>query len=145
MDRLRQAWPEVSSILDELDPWHAQRMAELLAPMTKATRRFLDFLDLFAPGPPTERPMWGALDWTRLRGHLRRIYAYRSKSLHAGEPFPPSMCQAPFVGDDGIASEAPPGVGAWSLAATWKIGDTPMLLSTFEDEVSRVATTAPLT
>jgi hypothetical protein len=132
LQRVEQGWPELAEILHEVDQSQADRIAKMLATTTRATRRFLDFMTRFDPGPPEERPTWGRVEWSELRDHLALIYKYRSAALHAGEPFPPPMSEAPFVGDDEIASEIPLGLGAWSLGGAWQIEHTPMLLATFE-------------
>lgn len=67
-----------------------------------------------------------------MKAALRKIYAYRSRALHSGTPFPNPMCRAPLRHRDGeIPEEIPAGLASGALGATWLAEDTPMLLHTF--------------
>jgi hypothetical protein len=97
-----------------------------------ATERFKRFLEEYAPPPPAERPRWGWLDWSRMREHADWIYHWRSRTLHEGVPFPPSLVEPAHVDEDGVYSEVPAGLSTITGASSWKASHTPMLFHTFE-------------
>ena len=97
-----------------------------------ATKRFVDFVSAYAPSPPAERPSIGALKWTDMKRHADLIYHWRSRALHDGLPFPPTMSEIPRAyADDGIPAETPLGLGVSSGTSSWRREVTPMLLHTF--------------
>lgn len=97
-----------------------------------ATKRFVEFVSKYATNPPDERPSIGSLDWGRMKNHADLIYHWRSRALHDGVPFPPSMRETPRAyGDDGVPAETPLGLGSSTGTSSWRREDTPMLLHTF--------------
>jgi len=75
------------------------------------------------------------VEWSpdNLKKAFRQIYAYRSKALHDGMPFPAPMCEPPFLHElwETVA-ERPLGLATSLVSGTWLAKDTPMLLHTFE-------------
>ena len=114
----------------------ATRVANEFADSIGATKKFVEFLLVHLPHPRKKRPAeWSQVDWTRnnLKKAFRLIYAYRSKALHDGMPFPAPMCEPPFLHQSWEAvAERPPGLAASVGSGTWLAKDTPMLLHTFE-------------
>lgn len=119
-----------------------RRVAEMVAPLTGATGKFVTFLLDFAPELPEPRPP----EWARapLASRKQRkelygtVYKYRSDALHAGKPFPGPMCETPhhFGTEDagpyrGAYAERPTGFAAAHGTAVWRAVDTPVLLNTF--------------
>ena len=109
-------------------------VGEILKDQLRATRRFLDFTANYRPPPPDERPPAAfQTDWAELEGSMRLIYKYRSKSLHAGLPFPGPMLAEPTLWEQGQPqAEKPLGLAAAVGAAVWQATDLPMLLHIFE-------------
>jgi hypothetical protein len=77
----------------ELIKWVAQRLAD----QGRSTKKFLNFLQKYRPPQPSSRPTAKAAqaDWKNLHKHFYHIYKHRSNDLHAGVPFPASMCAPP--------------------------------------------------
>jgi hypothetical protein len=137
LDRLTSSRPEFVEFLratgvDGLPDRVAAEFAESLG----ATQKFVDFLIAHLPPPPEKRPGdWGRVEWSAdgLRAAFRAIYKHRSRALHDGIPFPPPMCEPPFKHETwDVVAERPIGLGMSGYGGTWKAGDTPMLLHTFE-------------
>jgi hypothetical protein len=111
--------------------------ARLIAPVTGATRKFVAFMQRFAPTTlPEPRPAEAFrvdLGSSRKRGDLySRVYGYRSLALHAGRPFPGPMCRGPGAADErGGTPERPFGPISAFGTAVWHAKDIPILLNTF--------------
>lgn len=135
IDHLSLAFPELAvTLAASSDPVVLGTTATALRDMTRATAKFVGFTARFAPEPPAKRPQWGRFDYrpANMKAALRKIYAYRSRALHSGTPFPNPMCRAPFGHGDGeVPEEVPAGLASGALGATWLADDTPMLLHTF--------------
>lgn len=132
IEELHQAWPELAKTLEGGDPEVAEQAAKMLRGQVRATRKFLDFFDRYAPPPPDERPGEAfQIDWTQLGGYLAVVYGHRSKALHAGIPFPPSMCEPPSPEPGGGLSEASFGLATHVGDAYWPAESAPMLLHVF--------------
>jgi hypothetical protein len=140
-ESLRISLPKLFKLLDVeahrdlIDP-----VANILIDITRATKKFIDFLAKFAPKPPTVRPP-EAFQFSFERAHLKKaaglIYGHRSASLHSGTAFPLPMCLPPKLwkfdnAPDHGYLEIPMGLATRSSGATWKLNQTPMLLHTFE-------------
>ena len=132
-ERLEFTYPQLVSLLmkskrADLVP----NVAGILKGIIGSTNKFVMFVQTFAPEPPAVRPTHGRFDFTlkALTAAARRIYALRSRALHAGTPFPFPMCYPPDMFDD-VAEEVPTGLAAGALGATWAVEDTPMLLHFF--------------
>ena len=96
-DVLRETMPAVADLCEPLGREHLEGVAKALKGLTGSTRRFLDFVERFDPGPPEVRPeTYGRLDWDNLRETMKKIYQLRSERLHAGVPFPAPMRAAPL-------------------------------------------------
>lgn len=132
LDRLRTSRPELIELLEQNGAGAlVGPVAEILAPYLGATRKFLDFIRTFLPEPPEVRPEVGdQMPWEHadLERALKLIYAYRSKALHNGTPFPAPMCMPPTQQPP---EERPFGLAAGSMGSTWLARDLPMLLHTF--------------
>lgn len=73
-------------------------VASLIADSLGSTKKFIDFVIEFLPGPPAKRPPPDArMDWSKqtMKKILDKIYQYRSDALHEGTPFPDPMCSRP--------------------------------------------------
>lgn len=101
-----------------------------------ATKKFLLFCEEFMPAEPPIRPSadWGRIEWKweALKKILSKVYALRSKALHAGIPFPPPMCREPDqYGDDGPAERAITSMAVHTMNGSWIPEDAPISLHTF--------------
>ena len=140
-DRLEASIPllfqflENRACFDLIDP-----IAVILSKYTGATKKFIDFLVTFSPSPPTERPvefLRFSFEAREIKKAASIIYEHRSEALHNGTAFPLPMCLPPqffaVEGKQGSAhAEVPLGLATYSLGASWKHKQTPMLLHTFE-------------
>ncbi|MGW5054958.1 hypothetical protein [Actinokineospora sp. NPDC004072] len=108
---------------DELIEWVAKRLAD----QGRSTKKFLNFLQKYQPRQPPGRPTVKAaqVDWANMRKHFRRVYEYRSNDLHAGIPFPASMCAPPRRTSQNTPYEVAP-------EAKGDRGSSLILLHTFE-------------
>lgn len=137
IEQLESAFPDLVKLIQEsacpalLDP-----VAEMLSQLTRATKKFVDFIVKFAPPPPEKRP----LEYMRFLyelGNLKKaaslIYGHRSMSLHRGTAFPLPMCEPPNAHPpDPTPQEVPIGLAMSARGASWKREQTPMVLNTFE-------------
>ncbi len=141
IENLQASLPKLFELLDTeshrdlLGP-----VSEILSNITRATKKFIDFLAKFAPDAPAFRPP-EAFQFSYKTANLKKaanlIYGHRSASLHSGTAFPLPMCIPPkfwkneeFEG--GVYGEIPLGLAMSSQGATWQRAQTPMLLHTFE-------------
>jgi hypothetical protein len=131
--RFKTSKAELFDYLSQFDEGKAaDRVAEEFRDSFGATKKFIDFVMRFQPGPPMQRPGWAAIDWDEgpFKAILKVVYRYRSKALHEGRPFPAPMCMPPDrVGQ--VLSEKPHGDVSMA-GGTWKAEDVPILLNTFE-------------
>ena len=133
-ERLREAKPKIGSIIDDHCPDQLDAIAAELADTFGATRKFRDFILQFLPEPPIRRPPHGlVLEWTdeALRPLINTIYRHRSNALHAGIPFPASLCEPPWILGDAFC-EFPLGGGEMRGDTVWTKKDRPMYLHVFE-------------
>lgn len=128
---LEEFLPRVWEALNDAPTQTRQTVAKELAQQVGATRKFVNFVEDFAPDPPDPRPEY-AVDWRRLSDHMRIIYGHRSRALHDGTPFPGPMLDQPRNGPDGVPSEAPIGITAAARGGSWSAAEMPMSLHTFE-------------
>jgi len=134
---LEASMPAVAGTLKKYGNEKVQRkVAERLSKISGATHKFRSFLREFLPPPPEARPSehfqvpWNAKE---LVGRLMRIYHYRSRSLHAGTPFPMPLCVPPRVVDQsGVLEECPSGIAAAGADGMWLAEDMVMHFHTFE-------------
>jgi len=111
-----------------------KKIAGIIAPYLGATRKFIDFVMTFLPEPPDKRPpKYAQLNWntSNMKKALRKIYGYRSKTLHGGTPFPAPMCDPPGKHGNEPA-EIPMGSTRSAHGGVWVAADIPMLLWVFE-------------
>jgi hypothetical protein len=95
-ERLRAAFPdEADRLASQLDPDLLVWITEKLADNAGVTAKFVGFLTRFGPSRPAHRVRHTQLNWTDLGPQLRNIYAFRSKDLHQGVPFPQWLCRPP--------------------------------------------------
>lgn len=130
---VKPAWAEMLSAAGGHDLLRS--MATELVPLLGATRRFIDFVKRFTPGAPPDRPSEAfRRDWSpKAIGKVAdAVYAYRSRSLHAGTPFPAPMFEAPRDWGDGVPSETPDGLATSTAGGTWTRDAYPILLHGFE-------------
>lgn len=136
VDILRLAHPRVAALIDGGgDEQLLTEVAGLLAPLSRATARFVDFLADFLPPPPSKRPPeYFQVDWSvvSMRRGFRKVYDWRSRALHAGIPFPDPMCWPPMShGDPPVAAERPAVIAAGGGGGSWLGEDMPLELHVF--------------
>jgi hypothetical protein len=99
--------------------------------------KFREFLLTFGLEAPTPRPTASPIDWSAeaMRKVLNQVYTYRSRALHASIPFPPPMCDPPFLaegsGGNGQAWAESPGGAVHTTGGLWVEGDLPINLYAF--------------
>ncbi len=90
---------ELAKLVNSLDVSVRQNIEEKILKREKfIKRKFVKFIldhveDSFWS---EERPQYGKIEADRLAEYLGRIYKQRSKTLHNGEPFPPSIHKPPL-------------------------------------------------
>lgn len=134
-EMLKESLPDLAAVLDNAGGRPLlDAVAEHLKDLVKSTRRFLNFMQAFDPGPPSTRPEWewAQVPWSDLRRRLGLIYKYRSDRLHGGIPFPSFLCRAPETFNNGPPSEVAPGLSAHAGPSHWPAKDLPMYLWVFE-------------
>lgn len=131
--RLDDAMPGLAGLLREHGgDGLVQAGGEHLADLVRATGRFLRFVQEFGAEPPPDRPADHArVDWDRIKRAAGQVYAYRSAVLHAGEPMPAPLLEAPWRGDMPHPAERPLGLGTALGATTWAAKDLPMHVHVF--------------
>ncbi|MQU25941.1 hypothetical protein GHO29_05520 [Pseudomonas helleri] len=113
-----------------------EKVAADLKDLFGSTKKFLLFCEEFMPAEPPIRPSadWGRIEWkwVSLKKILSKVYALRSKALHAGIPFPLPMCREPDqYGDDGPAERAITSMAVHTMNGSWVPEDAPISLHTF--------------
>jgi len=98
VDTLREMRPMIAEACEKHGLDHLQVVANELATVSGAQKKFLGFIETFRPPPPTERPKeyrqeW---DWKALKKSLRKVYELRSRALHAGDQIPIELCGTPL-------------------------------------------------
>ena len=133
---LRYSKPDLAEILEASGGTRlVQDVGEVLRDQLRATRRFLAFFERYKPAPPPIRPAPAfRANWNELDKAMRQIYGYRSKSLHAGLPFPAPMLSEPriLVEGEAAAPERPLGLASAMGSAVWQANELPMFLHVFE-------------
>ena len=131
-------YPELNAYLEGVGgTGAAKEVAAAIGGTLKATRKFVDFVMRFKPDPPESRPEGEHLrfKWTEsnFRRMLSTVYGYRSRSLHAGTPFPAPMFTTPSqITGNGPGSEVPIfGHGGATMGGAWVPKDLPINLNTF--------------
>ncbi|EKY3904436.1 TPA: hypothetical protein LTW88_000873 [Enterobacter hormaechei] len=130
-ERFKHAKPE---LYEKLDTNEFRHLIPIIANEFKdsfgATKKFVDFCLYFLPDEPHVRPKAGRIDWEKesLSATFKKIYSYRSKALHGGQPFPEPMCSHPEVWDGYTAERAR---ACSTLGGTWLNEDVPINLNTF--------------
>lgn len=138
VERLQDVMPQLAErVFDEGGAGLLEFVAANLAPLVGSTKKFVNFAIQHLPEPPKVRPLepYLQVEWTPtgLRKILRKVYDYRSKSLHGGTPFPGPMCDPP----ERLSSQSPlVEVGTMALAVStnggyWDCADLPINLNTF--------------
>ncbi len=105
-------------------------LSKYMEKYTKATTKFVKFIQEFLPDPPESRPEAAyCIEFTKngLKKGLEKIYDYRSRALHDGISFPYPMCNAPSH----YHEEMPMGATR-AQNGIWSKEDMPMLLHIFE-------------
>ena len=116
---------------------HVRKVAEFIASKPSITEKLVGFTMRFMPNEPDQRPELENLqvDWSNsgLKKVLRKVYKYRSRSLHGGKPFPVPMLRSPRIIDiNSPPSEVPSvGLASYSQGGTWLPKDVPINLHCF--------------
>lgn len=139
-EQLKIAFPKIVKVISESScPSLLEPIAKELDRLTRATKRFVDFILAFAPAPPAERAaeyLQFSYEPSNLESAVKLIYSHRSRSLHEGIAFPRPMCAPPRYSDSANGprevQEKPGGLAMYSGGASWRVEQTPMLLNTFE-------------
>ncbi|MBY6297509.1 hypothetical protein K5X91_05025 [Enterobacter bugandensis] len=129
-ERFKQAKPDLYNLLNTNDLKHLiPIIAKEFSTSFGATKKFLDFCTHYHPDEPIIRPETGRIHWDieSLSKIFKKIYDYRSKALHGGQPFPEPMCAHPETWN-GYAEKARP---CSTLGGTWLAEDVPINLNTF--------------
>jgi len=131
--RLHEVAPSLAAELDNISKPVTEMVALRIAHLFKPTARFIKFMTRFMPDEPAQRPLHGAIKWTRsaLRDALSSVYDKRSKALHSAIPIPPPMCEPPDR-FDGLYAEKALGLAVHMDGGTWMADDLPMNLHMFE-------------
>lgn len=132
LDRMKISRPALVDILVAAGgEMLATQVAEQIADYMGATKKFRDFLIHFLPEPPADRPdIAHQIDWDakHFKKALERVYAFRSRALHGGVPYPLPLCTPP----NGL-EERPMWQSMSNLDGhSWQAKEVPMLLHTFE-------------
>jgi hypothetical protein len=105
-ERLKIAHPDIwARAAATGDIEFVEMLAVKLADQSRATAKFLKFLESFRPPAPPRRPTYGRLDWKKLGKQLSDIYSYRSADLHGKAAFPTEMCMPRHVSANRLAPE----------------------------------------
>lgn len=107
----------------------------------RAQWKFREFLLTFGLNPPAARPKAFPTDWApaAMKKTLELVYRYRSEALHASQPFPLPMCEAPFPSESitgEMAWAERPGGASYQVGGLWTDDDLPINLYTFHHIVS---------
>jgi len=137
IDSLKASKPNLVKKVEMLCPDLVPFLADELAEISGATRKFVNFLLRFKPDAPAVRPpVYSQVNWEpkKLKSAFQQVYGYRSKALHAGIPFPAPMCSLPLRFPDEAPgfTEKPFGLAQSRAGGVWLEKDLPMLLHTFE-------------
>ncbi len=141
---LRSSKPELARCLDDNGAGHVvEAVAHILRDQLRAMHKFFSFVERYSPEPLLERPPDGVqVDWAVLSESMKTIYGYRSKSLHAGVPFPPPLLRPPHIQLDWSApSERPLGLAHAEAEGRWMADELPMHLHVFEHVTRRALLT----
>jgi hypothetical protein len=126
-ERLKSSKPEVAELITSSGGEDLlAKIASMLAPSLGSTKKFRDFVLEFS----TEAPELGAS--TKFKSSIEKIYDYRSKALHGGNPFPAPMCQPPhFFSEEREYADKPIGLATGSKGGVWLAEDLPFNLHAF--------------
>ncbi len=147
---LQEAMPDLYNLLKEKDADDADwinKIASHLKGLTGAVKKFADFLIKFWPETPqwakTESPKIFEFSWApRSDQHrddwekdtvaaLKKVYNWRSRTLHGGTAFPPPMLRPPIMLGEKY-EEKPIVFDMVTGDSSWRGADLPMLLHVFE-------------
>lgn len=105
---LRELSPDLAKAAEKYGEQCVADIAKVQMRMLGATRSFLAFLTSFLPDAPIVRPTSDQLEWSAegLRPSLKQVYQFRSRYVHAGDPFPWQLRMAPEFGG-GVPVEHP--------------------------------------
>jgi hypothetical protein len=137
LERMKTSKPQLCDYLAGLEDKTVLRtVAEHLADSLGSTKKFVDFVIEFLPEPPSVRPPPHCrISWevAPMKKAVRLIYAYRSKALHDGRPFPSPMSHPPYRDPSFQAnSESVNAQAVSEFGAVWQKKDLPMNLHIFE-------------
>jgi hypothetical protein len=138
IERVKSAWPELATLLAQVEESAQDALARLLIGQVRVTSRVLKFIAVHHPPEPIARPdSWAQINWDALPDLVRDVYDWRSRALHDGVPMPAPMCTPPIV----VGSAPQEGWGAaggiGAAGGTSADKDIPMTLHIFADVVRR--------
>jgi hypothetical protein len=98
VDMLLEMRPQLAQACGKHGPEHLKEVANELATISGAQKKFLGFIETFLPPVPSERPSEYQQDWAwkALKKSLRIVYTLRSRALHAGDQIPIELCGSPL-------------------------------------------------
>lgn len=106
-----------------------------------ATKKFIEFIKHFNGKPRKDRtiPRVGKANWNEFDSILKKIYDLRSLALHTGQPFPPMMCETPYINTDNKVRiiERPIGGLIFYGETVIQPSDQPLMLWKFEQIVRK--------
>jgi hypothetical protein len=125
--------PELAAQLLEAGQAHLEAVANKYGRLSRAAKKFREFVLAFAPMPPANRPLPAfRVKWDKLGQICDGIYKWRSETLHAGTPFPLPVCMPPFNCPGGGLAEIPMGLASGFQDSWWEHNDSFVMLDTFE-------------
>jgi hypothetical protein len=142
---LRQTKPEYAARLTSVSGKNFDAVLDEVGKtqndVLRALWKFREFLLTFGLASPPLRPKASPIEWSvpAMRKVLDAVYTYRSQALHASKPFPPPMCDPPFVTEDEngqIAHAEHPGGAVHTTGGLWMEGDLPINLHAFHHLVA---------
>jgi hypothetical protein len=134
LEALRASHPHWAEVIGSSGHEDAPRVADEAARLFGAGRKIRAMLSRYPPDPPSIRPAYHQVDWSKLERAVRKIYGYRSAALHEGRPIPAPLLEPPMPPGD-PPPELPAGAVGVGMSS-WAAKDLPMYLHTFAHVVS---------
>jgi hypothetical protein len=135
-ERLKESKPNLFKILEESGGKDLiSKVATEIEHTLGATKKFIDFTLQFLPDEPEIRPeeLFLRIDWSNksIKSILSKIYAYRSRALHGGIPFPLPMLKHPLIMSSQPSEKPMVSLAMHAQGCTWVPEDVPISLHCF--------------